>query len=271
MKFGFIGAGNMVSAIVKGMTIGGGAYHGEDIFITSKTVTSAQKLADICGANTCKTAIEVAQQSDILVLGVKPHILAEVLPDIKNSIAKKQSVVVSIAAGKNLEYLAERLPQNTPIVRVMPNINAKIGASTTGICANASVTAEQLAQVKQVFETIGSVAEIPEQHFGIFSVIGGASVAFAYLYMDALARAALKAGMPKAQALDIVAETVKGSAEMVIKSGEAPWVLVDQVCSPGGTTIEGVTTLQAKGFEAAVVSAFDAVLQKDIKIGKELN
>lgn len=268
MKFGFIGAGNMVSAIVKGMTIGGGGYDGKDIFITSKTVTSAQKLADVCGANACQTAAEVAEQSDVLVLGVKPHILAEVLPDLQNAIAKKQPVVVSIAAGKTLEYLSERLPEGTPVVRVMPNINAKIGASTTGVCANTAVTEEQLAQVKQAFATIGSVAEIPEQHFGIFSVIGGAAVAFAYMYMDALSRAALKAGMPKAQALDIVAETVKGSAEMVLKSGEAPWVLVDQVCSPGGTTIEGVTTLQEKGFEAAVVSAFDAVLQKDIKIGK---
>ncbi len=268
MRFGFIGAGNMVSAIVKGMTIGGGGYQGKDIFITSKTVTSAQKLADVCGANVCKTAVEVIEQSDILILGVKPHILAEVLPALKNAIAKKQPVVVSIAAGKTLAYLAEHLPENTSVLRVMPNINAKIGASTTGICANAVVTAEQFAQVKQVFETIGSVAEIPEQHFAIFSVIGGASVAFAYMYMDALARAALKAGMPKAQALDIVAETVKGSAEMVHKSKEAPWVLIDQVCSPGGTTIEGVTTLQAKGFEAAVVSAFDAVLQKDTKIGK---
>ena len=130
------------------------------------------------------------------------------------------------------------------------------------------MTAEQLAAVKAVFATIGSVAEIPENHFGIFSVIGGAAVAFHYMYMDALARAALKAGMPKKQALEIVAETVKGSAEMVLKSGEAPWPLVDQVCSPGGTTIEGVTTLQAKGFEAAAVAAFDAVLEKDKKIGR---
>ena len=176
--------------------------------------------------------------------------------------------MVSIAAGKTLAYLAENLPKDMPIVRVMPNINAKIGASTTGICHNDAVTAEQLEAVKAVFATIGSVAEIPENHFGIFSVIGGASVAFAYMYMDALARAALKAGMPKKQALEIAAETVKGSAEMVLKSGEAPWSLVDQVCSPGGTTIEGVTTLQAKGFEAAVVAAFDAVLEKDKKIGR---
>lgn len=266
MKFGFIGAGNMVSAIVKGMTANG--YDGKNIFITSKTVTSAAKLAEACGANSCQTAGEVIVQSDVVVLGVKPHILAEILPGLQGDFAAKEPLVVSIAAGKTLEYLAEHLPKDTPIVRVMPNINAKIGASTTGICHNDAVTAEQLAAVKAVFATIGSVAEIPENHFGIFSVIGGAAVAFHYMYMDALARAALKAGMPKKQALEIVAETVKGSAEMVLKSGEAPWPLVDQVCSPGGTTIEGVTTLQAKGFEAAAAAAFDAVLEKDKKIGR---
>lgn len=268
MKFGFIGAGNMVSAIVKGMTIGGGGYQGKDILVTSKTVTSAERLAAECGAVSCKTSAEVIQGSDMVVLGVKPHILAEILPDLKEDFAQKQPLVVSIAAGKTLDYLAGFFAEGTPIVRVMPNINAKIGASTTGICANGYVTAEQLEDVKKVFSTIGSVAVIPEGQFGIFSVIGGASVAFAYIYMDALARAALKAGMPKKQALEITAETVLGSAKMILESGEAPWPLVDQVCSPGGTTIEGVAALQAHGFEHTVMEAFDAVLEKDQKIGK---
>ena len=98
--------------------------------------------------------------------------------------------------------------------------------------------------------------------------LAGSAPAFAYLYIDALARAGQRAGMPKAQALAIAASAVRGSAEMILQSGEHPWALIDQVCSPGGTTIEGVTTLQAKGFEAAVVAAFDAVLEKDKKIGR---
>lgn len=267
MNFGFIGAGNMVSAIVKGMVAAG--YNGKDLYLTSKSVTSAAKLAEACHANTCQSAAEVISASDIVVLGVKPHILAEIVPDLKNDFAAKMPLVVSIAAGKTLDYLAELLPEGTPIVRVMPNINAKIGASATGICCNAVVTEEQKQLVKDIFSTIGTVYEIEESQFSIFSVIGGASVAFAYLYMDALARAALKAGMPKKQALAITAETVKGSAAMLLESGEQPWPLIDQVCSPGGTTIEGVTTLQAKGFEAAITAAFDAVLEKDHKIGKQ--
>lgn len=269
MNFGFIGAGNMVSAIVKGMTLGTQSYEGKHIFLTSKSVTSARKLAEECGAHACETPREVIANSDVVILGVKPNVLAVILPELEQAFAQKMPLVVSIAAGKTLDYLSGFFPEQTPIVRVMPNINAKIGASTTGLCGNEFVSAEQKQLVQDIFSTIGTVAVIDESQFSIFSVIGGASVAFAYLYMDALARAAVKAGMPKKQALQLTAETVLGSAKMILESGEAPWPLIDQVCSPGGTTIEGVTTLQAGGFEATLVKAFDAVLAKDKAIGEK--
>ncbi len=266
MKYGFIGAGNMAGAIIRGMTIGTQSYSGSDIYVTSKSGISSQKLAEVCGVNACRIAAEVVQNADVLVLAVKPHILAAVLPDLQKEIAKKKPLVVSIAAGKTLDYLAELLPTGTPIVRVMPNINAKIGAATNGMCVNAAVTAEQKEIVKAMFSTIGTVIEVDESQFGIFTVLAGSAPAFAYLYMDALARAAVKAGMPKKQALEIAAATVEGSAKMVLTSGEHPMALVDQVCSPGGTTIEGVLALQENGFEAALTAAFDAVLEKDNKI-----
>lgn len=269
MNFGFIGAGNMVGAIVKGMTVGTGSYEGKQIFLTSRSVFSAERLAEECGAKACTTSKEVITKSDVVILGVKPNVLSELLPPLKQDFAEKKPLVVSIAAGKTLDYLSQYLPEKTPIVRVMPNINAKIGGSTTGICVNEFVTSQQKQVVRDMFSTIGTVEEIDESQFSIFSVIGGASVAFAYLYMDALAHAALKAGMPKKQALKITAETVLGSARMLLESGEAPWPLIDQVCSPGGTTIEGVTALQAGGFEATLVKAFDAVLEKDKAIGEK--
>lgn len=269
MKFGFIGSGSMVGAIVKGMTIGTQSYDGKKIYLTSKSVTSAARLAEVCGANVCKTSQEVIAKSDVVVLGVKPNVLSAILPGLRMDFAETKPLVVSIAAGKTLEYLGQNLPEKTPIVRVMPNINAKIGASTTGICVNEFVSSQQKQLVQDMFSTIGTVVEIEESQFSIFSVIGGASVAFAYLYMDALAHAALKAGMPKKQALQITAETVLGSAKMILESGEAPWPLIDQVCSPGGTTIEGVTALQSGGFEATLVKAFDAVLAKDKAFGNQ--
>ncbi len=269
MKYGFIGAGNMAGAIIKGMTIGTKSFAGSDIFVTSKTVTSAKKLAEECGVLPCEKAEDVIDFSDVVVLGVKPNVLAEILPNLKHSFSAKKPLVVSIAAGKTLDYLGHFFDEGTPIVRVMPNINAKIGASTTGMCCNSYVSEEQKEIVKNIFATIGSVADISEQHFSIFSVIGGASVAFAYLYMDALARAALKAGMPKKQALEITAQTVLGSAKMILEGGEQPWPLIDQVCSPGGTTIEGVCTLEENNFESTLTKAFDAVLAKDKLIGKK--
>ncbi|MEA5056650.1 MAG: pyrroline-5-carboxylate reductase [Anaerotignum propionicum] len=269
MKFGFIGAGNMVGAIVKGMTLGEGVFEGKNIYLSSKSVASAQTLAMECGANACQSSKEVIANSDVVILGVKPNVLSVLLPELKADFQEKKPLIVSIAAGKTLEYLADFFPEETPIVRVMPNINAKIGASTTGLCVNSFVSPPQKHLVKEIFETIGTVAEIEESQFSIFSVIGGASVAFAYLYMDALAHAALKAGMPKKQALQLTAETVLGSAKMVLESGEAPWPLIDQVCSPGGTTIEGVSALQGGGFESVLVKAFDAVLAKDKAIGEK--
>ena len=266
MNFGFIGAGNMAGAIVKGMTAKPGKHN--DIYVTSNTKVSAKQLSLECNCNFSETAREVVEQSDVCVLGVKPYVLGELLPGLAESFEKKKPLVVSVAAGKTLSFLENLLPKGMAVVRVMPNINAKIGASTSGMCANAAVSQEQKAIVREMFETIGTVTEIPEQHFGIFSVIGGASVAFAYLYMDALAHAALKAGMPKKQALQITAETVLGSAKMILEGGEAPWPLIDQVCSPGGTTIEGVLALQKGGFESTLASAFLAVLEKDQLLGK---
>ena len=179
MRFGFIGAGNMASAIIRGMTIGTKSYDGKDIFITSKSGTSARKLAETCGAAAVTTAEEVVAASDVLVLAVKPHILAAVLPALKEEIAAKKPLVVSIAAGKGLAYLAELLPEGTPVVRIMPNINAKIGAATSGLCANALVTAEQKAVVREMFATIGAVIEVEESQFGIFTVLAGSAPAFA--------------------------------------------------------------------------------------------
>ena len=266
MKYGFMGAGNMGGAIMKGMTIGTGKYDPRSIFVTDKLFSAAEKLAEATGIIPCATGEEVVKQADVLVLAVKPHILATAVPEVFDAIAEKKPLVVSIAAGKTLEYLGGLLPEGTPVVRVMPNINAKIGAATCGICRNSHVTDEQLEVAKGIFGTIGTVIEVDEAQFGIFTVLAGSAPAFAYMYMDALARAAVQAGMPKKQALEIAAATVEGSAKMVQKSGEHPWELVDQVCSPGGTTIEGVLALQKHGFEHALKVAFDAVLEKDNKI-----
>lgn len=261
MIYGFLGTGNMASAIIRGMVKGG--YKGSSINVYNITRAKTEKLAEECGVKVCNSQSQLIEESDVLILSVKPQVLTGLMKSIKADLTGRKHLIISIAVGKTLEFLEKGLGEDEAIVRVMPNINAKVLASTSGFCANDNVTDEQKEIVKDLFSQIGSVSEIPESMFSIFGVIAGSSPAFVYLYIDSLARAAQRAGMPKAQALEFAAQTVYGSAKMVMESGTHPWELVDMVCSPGGTTIEGVYALEDNGFEATVFKGFDAVLAKD--------
>ena len=169
---------------------------------------------------------------------------------------------LSVAAGKELAWLSARLGHGC-IVRAMPNINAVVGASVTGWCAGEQVTEEQKALAARLLGTFGTAVEVPEKFMGIVGAIGGAAPAYTYLYINALAEAAVQAGMPKGMAVEIAAAMAEGSGRMVRLSGQQPWVLIDQVTSPGGTTVEGLLALQQGGFEPAVHGAVQAVLDKD--------
>ena len=266
IKYGFIGAGNMASAIIRGMNSKG--FNMKNVFVTSKSFTSAENLTKDCKANALKTNNEVVNCSDVLILAVKPNMLSDIIENIKEDIKIKNPIIISIAAGKPLKYFSDILGEDISIIRVMPNINAKIGYSTSAFCTSKNVSAYQKDIVKNLFESVGSIEEIDEKFFDIYSVLGGASPAFAYLYIDAIARAAVKSGLPKKQALALSAKTVLGSAKMILESQEHPWELIDQVCSPGGTTIEGIHSLQSNSFESTITKAFDCVLEKDRKISK---
>lgn len=264
MNYGFIGVGNMASAIIRGMTAG--YYTGDHIYGYNRTISKTDLLRDMCGIHSCTTMKEAVEAADILVLAVKPNTLPEVISEVKAYLKDRKPLIISLAVGKTLEYLEGEFGPNFPIVRVMPNINAKVNASTSGFCANASTSPEQKQLVRDLLLTIGNITEIEEKDFSVFGVVAGSAPAFAYLYMDALARAAQKSGMNKKLALELVAHSVMGSAKMLLESEEHPWSFIDQVCSPGGTTIEGIAELQANAFEATITEAFDAVLRKDKKI-----
>ena len=169
---------------------------------------------------------------------------------------------LSVAAGKELAWLSARLGHGG-IVRAMPNINAAVGASVTGWCAGEQVTEEQKALAARLLGTFGTAVEVPEKFMGIVGAIGGAAPAYTYLYINALAEAAVQAGMPKGMAVEIAAAMAEGSGRMVRLSGQHPWALIDRVTSPGGTTVEGLLALQQGGFEPAVHGAVQAVLDKD--------
>lgn len=261
MKYGFIGLGNMSTAIIKGM-ISSKQFEADSIYGVNRTKAKTDKLVASLKINGCDTIEQLVKKVDVIILGVKPQMLPDVLPIVREHL-RGDHIIISLAAGKTLDYLQENLQKDTTVFRVMPNINAMIGSSTSSYSTSSSTSVEHKQLVEQLFSTVGSIVEMPEHLFSIFTTIGCASPAFTYLYIDSLARAAVREGMPKQMALEIAASSVLGSAKMVLQSEEHPWALIDQVCSPGGTTIQGITSLQINHFESTIYDAVSAVTNKD--------
>ncbi len=260
--YGFIGVGNMGGAIVHGL-IDGGVVAASDIVFSSRSKPERDAFAQATGTRALDTNVEVAAAADVLILAVKPQLLGAVAAEIRETLAEKKPFIVSIAAGLSLDNLAELVGSEHRIARVMPNVNSRIGQGMSGICANTFATDEDHAIVRQVFESIGEVVEVPEAQFSAFTAIAGSSPAWAFLFIDALARGAVAAGMPKATATKIAAQAVLGSAALVKESNESPWDLIDQVCSPGGTTVAGLMSLESNAFLSNVADAVKATIARD--------
>lgn len=262
MKLGFIGCGNMATAIIKGI-ISNSEINGSDILVYDTYKPAMDKLKKEYGVDHCGNIELLVCNSDIVFLAVKPNVLGDVL----NQIETADTLIISIAAGKTLEFLERNIKSDlTKIVRVMPNINATVGEAICAYCYNKYVEEADIVNVEMLLSCFGKCLYINEEQFSIYSAIGGCAPAFTYMFIDNLARAGVKNGMKKEEALKIAAQTVYGSAKMILDSSEHPWKLIDNVCSPGGTTIEGVTSLQADGFEAAVQNAVQKAFEKDKRL-----
>ncbi|MDE6470460.1 MAG: pyrroline-5-carboxylate reductase [Eubacterium sp.] len=265
MKIGFIGCGNMASAIIRGITASNKVMS-KNIYVFDVYFPACEKAEKDFGVNILDNEIEIMKNSDIVFLAVKPNIISSVLKKVDNTVKEYNPLIISIAAGKTLDFLSACLKSSARIIRVMPNINAKVGEAISAYCFNELVTDEDKENVEMLLDCIGEVMCLDESSFPLFGVLGGCAPAYAYMFIDALARAGVKNGMKKDDALKIAAQTVYGSAKMILESDEHPWKLIDNVCSPGGTTIEGVTSLQADGFEKAVHNAVDKALDKDKRL-----
>ncbi|GFH40978.1 pyrroline-5-carboxylate reductase [Pseudolactococcus insecticola] len=253
MKIGFIGAGKMAQAIISGLD-----KSKFSIQISGRDLSKTQQTAATLGVTAASDHTNLIADAELVILAVKPH----VIPDILSAYTITQPII-SIAAGLTLDNLAEMTSNTQPLIRVMPNINATIKKSTTGIVRNAYVSDETFKAALAIFESIGSVHEIAEKDFGTFTALAGSSPAYIYMFIDAMSRAGVLHGMPKDVSTQIVAETLAASAEMLLKSGENPWTLVDNVSSPGGTTISGVVSLEQHQFVATVIDAITATIDKN--------
>lgn len=266
MNYGFIGLGNMGGAILSGMA-SSGKFDGDGLYGFNRSPEKAQKLRDSMGLVPCSSAAEVVKSAGVVVLAVKPQMMQKVMDEIAGIVHPSQTVI-TIAAGLPCAWYESFLGGGIPVVRVMPNICAKVHAAVTAVCAGKYAGEEHLATAEKIFSTVGSVCRIDENMFSAFSAVGGASGAFVDLYIDALAEAGVKAGFPRKFAVEIATDAVLGAAKLVKETGEHPIALCDQVCSPGGTTIEGVLTLKRLGFESAVQQATQAIIDKDKSLAK---
>lgn len=261
MKIGFIGTGNMAQAIINGL-IEHETVAKEDIFVSSGHFENAQRFAEATGVTACQTNQEVAKQVDVILLAVKPKIIDQVLKDLRKH--SQKCLFISIASGKSLHDLEKAL--NDPeakIIRVMPNVNVSVGAGVSAICKNHHVTYEEFKEATQIFEAIGSVYPLAEGDFSTFIGLAGSSPAFIYMLIDAMGRAGVFNGLPKKMATEIAAKAIMGSCQKFLASDENPWELVDQVSSPGGTTVAGVVALEEAGFIPAIIKGINTTIEKD--------
>ena len=269
MKIGFIGMGNLASALVRGCAQS--SFFKQHEFCAYDVYTPSLDAVKPLGVTAVSDADTLIRTCGTVILAVKPKDIPALLRENQAAFAAADPFLVSVAAGTPLASITDLLGFEARAARIMPNINASVGGAATAVFCNSLVKAEEKETLLDFCRSFGGAYEMDEAMFAIFGVIGGCSPAFTYLYIDALARAAVKFGMKKELALEIAAQTVKGSAQQVLASDRHPYELVDRVCSPGGTTIEGVTALSECGFEHAVHSAVEAAYQKDRNMSNKKN
>ncbi|MBR7089866.1 MAG: pyrroline-5-carboxylate reductase [Lachnospiraceae bacterium] len=265
MKIGFIGLGNMGGAIIGGI-IKSGLFAPGDIYGFDKSTEMAASAKDKYGINIGKNNPDVAGNVDVLVLAVKPIFAKEVITEIADATSEK-TLIFSIMAGKTLDFIEKAFGSNkAKIVRAMPNTPALVGEGCTALSPNRNVTEEETELALKIARSFGKASVVPERLMDAVVAASGSSPAFVFMFIEALADSVVEAGMPRSQAYMFAAQTVLGSAKLMLETGRHPGDLKDMVCSPGGTTIEGVRVLEEKGFRAAVIDAAKAVAEKSARL-----
>ena len=254
-KIGFIGGGNMGGAMIENLAQRLG---GERVFVYARSKTAA--LREKCGVNACESEAAVAQAADITVLATKPAAYVDILNLIKD--AARGKVIVTLAPSFSLEQASQILGAQAKIARAMPNTPAAIAEGVSALCFNENLSADERAAVRDIFENFGAVYELEEAKFAAFTGIAGSLPAYVFMFIEAAADAGVLEGLPRALTYEAVAASVAGSARLMLKSGKHPAALKDEICSPGGTTIEAVKALENGGFRAAVMDAVGACVKK---------
>ena len=260
-KIGFIGTGNMGAAIASAV-----AGEGRELLLANRTPAKAQALAEQLGARVVKNP-EAAGESDLLFLGVKPQMMGNMLDDIAPILRTRTDrfVLVTMAAGLTCDTIRDMAGGDYPVIRIMPNTPCAIGKGVVQYCG-LGVEEEELAEFAALMAPAGLIDRVDEKLIDAASAVSGCGPAFAYLFIEALADGAVACGLPRDKAMAYAAQMLAGSAELALNSGKHPGALKDAVCSPGGTTIQGVRALEEGGFRAAAMNAVIAAYEKTLSL-----
>lgn len=265
-KIGFIGCGVMGKAIMSGI-IGSGIAAAGDITAADVSLPVLDAAKESLGINVTTDNREVVRNSDVIFLVVKPYILPDAIGGIRDCITEDK-VFISIAAGQTLDILAGAFGKKVKTIRVMPNTPAQVTAGMTGVCRNELVTDEDLDYAMKLMNGFGRAEVVPENLLDAVTGISGSGPAYVFMFIEALADGGVLEGLPRAQAYTFAAQTVFGSAKMVLDTGMHPGVLKDAVCSPAGTTIAAVSALEKNNFRNSVIQAVHACAERSREMGK---
>ncbi len=260
MKLGFIGCGNMAKAMISGI-ISKGEIKADEIIASALTKSTLDAVSNSFGIATDISNVNIVRNSDIIILAVKPVYMEAVIKEIKDE-ADDKKIIITLSPGKSLKWLSDNFGKEIKLIRTMPNTPAMVSEGITALCPNALVTDDELKTVLNIFESFGKAELVPEALMDAVCGVSGSSPAFAFMFIEAMADAAVAEGLPRAQAYKFAAQSVLGSARLVIETGKHPGELKDMVCSPGGTTIEGVSVLEENGFRSSVIKAVRAAAKK---------
>lgn len=266
MKIGFIGAGNMGGALARAAAK---AVAPANIFLADQMVEKAAALAGELGCNTC-TAVQAVETCDYIFLGVKPQVMGAMLSQIAPALAERKEgfTLVSMAAGVCMTDIRRMAGGDYPLIRIMPNIPVSVGGGMILYDVTENVSSEAEEGFCKAMTYAGRLDKLPEKLIDAGSALSGCGPAFVCLFAEALADGAVACGLTRQQAMTYAAQTLKGTAEMLLETGMHPGALKDAVCSPGGSTIAGVGALEQGGLRAAAMDAVACAYQRTLELGK---
>jgi pyrroline-5-carboxylate reductase len=266
-KIGFIGCGNMAQAIIGGI-VNSNMVSRENIMASNSGERNLNITKEKYNILTTHDNKEVASFADILILAVKPHIYPLVIEEVKDCV-RNNALIVTIAAGVTIGFMEKSFGRDIKVIRTMPNTPALVAEGMTAICSNDRVTKEEQEEVISLFNSFGKTEIIEERLMDAIPAVSGSSPAYVYMFIEALADGAVRDGIPRAKAYKLAAQAVLGAAKMVLETGIHPGILKDNVCSPGGTTIEAVYTLEKNNFRGTVIDAMKACTEKTKEMSKK--